>query len=76
MEKPLYKAGRKFFKVKAKNIYWPSVSGNSMNAVDHPFGSGYSGIGKHKTVARNAPPGKKVGSIAASRTGKRKGKRR
>ncbi|HEX59688.1 MAG TPA: 50S ribosomal protein L2, partial [Methanomicrobia archaeon] len=29
-------------------------------------------VGRPKTVARGAPPGRKVGSIAARRTGRRK----
>jgi large subunit ribosomal protein L2 len=41
-----------------------------MNSVDHPFGGGkHQHTGKPKTVGRNAPPGRKVGSIAARRTG-------
>jgi len=44
-----------------------------MNPVDHPFGGGsHQHVGKPKTVARNSPPGKKVGSFAARRTGRRK----
>src|SRR3989338_7089283 len=37
-EKPFLKAGKKFYAKRAKNKFWPSVSGTSMNAVDHPFG--------------------------------------
>ena len=72
-EKPFYKAGRKFHKMRAKNMYWPEVCGQSMNAVDHPFGGrsshhkGRPGIAPH-----NAPPGKKVGSIRPRRTGKKR----
>ena len=41
-----------------------------MNAVDHPHGSGRKQtIGINSTVSRNAPPGRKVGHIAAKRTG-------
>jgi large subunit ribosomal protein L2 len=72
-EKPFYKAGKKFHRMKAKNLYWPDVCGSSMNAVDHPFGGrsshhkGRPGIAPH-----NAPPGKKVGSIRPRRTGKKR----
>ncbi len=69
-EKPLMKAGNKWKKMKARNKLYPIVTGRSMNAVDHPFGG--SNLGRKKTVSRNAPPGAKVGSIAARRTGKRK----
>ena len=39
--------------------------------VDHPFGGGnHQHIGKPSTVSRYAPPGRKVGLIAARRTGR------
>ncbi len=41
-----------------------------MNAVDHPFGG--TNMGQHKTTSRHAPPGAKVGNIAAKRSGKKK----
>ena len=69
-EKPFYKAGRKYYKMKVKNKYWPIVSGTSMNAVDHPFGGTKSSHKGRPTIApRNAPPGRKVGKIAPKRTG-------
>ena len=72
-EKPLLKAGNSFFKAKAKNKLWPIVSGSAMNAVDHPFGNARtSRKSKAKPVSRNAPPGRKVGMIAAKRTGRKK----
>jgi large subunit ribosomal protein L2 len=72
-EKPLLKAGKKFHKMKARAAKWPRVSGVAMNAIDHPFGGGgWQHPGRPKTVSRNAPPGRKVGSIAARRTGKRR----
>lgn len=73
-EKPLMKAGKKFYVMRSKNKLWPRTSGVAMNAVDHPFG-GQTRPGKPKTVARSMPPGKKVGNIAARQTGKRKRKR-
>src|SRR3989344_1114495 len=61
LEKPFGKAGKKFYAMKARNRLYPITSGVSMNAVDHPFGSGRGKhIGKPKTVSRNAPPGRKV----------------
>jgi len=72
-EKPFLKAGKKFHKIKTRAVKWPKVSGVAMNAVDHPFGGGgWQHPGRPKTVSRNAPPGQKVGSIAARRTGKRR----
>ncbi len=72
-EKPWIKAGKKAHFMKVRGKRYPITSARAMNAVAHPFGSGYGGgIGMPKTVSRDAPPGRKVGSIAARRTGKRK----
>jgi len=71
-EKPLIKAGNKYHKMRARGKLYPRTSGNAMNAVDHPFGGGYTGLGRPKSISRNAPPGRKVGSLASKRTGKRK----
>jgi large subunit ribosomal protein L2 len=71
-EKPFIKAGRKFFMTKSKKIFWPTVRGVAMNAVDHPFGGAQHHPGKSKSTARNAPVGRKVGAIASKRTGRRK----
>ncbi len=69
-EKPLVKAGNAYYKMKAKNKLWPKVSGSAMNAVDHPFGNKRSARkSTAKPTSRHAPPGRKVGSIAAKRTG-------
>lgn len=75
-EKPILKAGKKFHIMKAKHTYWPRVSASSMNAVEHPFGGGrkHRHAGKPQTSSRNAPPGRKVGYIAASRTGRKRRK--
>jgi large subunit ribosomal protein L2 len=75
-EKPILKAGKMFHIMKAKHTYWPRVSAASMNAVEHPFGGGrkHRHVGKPQTSSRNAPPGRKVGSIAASRTGRKRRK--
>src|SRR3989338_10404528 len=72
-EKPFMKAGTKHHAMKALGRMYPHTAGVSMNAVDHPFG-GQTRPGKVKTVSRHMPPGKKVGSISPSRTGKRKRK--
>ncbi len=72
-DKPFVKAGKKYHKMKSKAAKWPRVRGVAMNAVDHPFGGGkHQHVGRPKTVSRNAPPGRKVGSIAARRTGVRR----
>jgi len=75
MEKPLVKAGKKYHKMKARAAKYPRVRGVAMNPVDHPFGGGsHQHVGRPKTVSRGAPPGRKVGSIAAKRTGRKKRK--
>jgi large subunit ribosomal protein L8e len=74
IDKPLLKAGRAYHKYKAKRNCWPIVRGVAMNAVDHPHGGGnHQHIGKASTVSREAPPGRKVGLIAARRTGRLRG---
>jgi large subunit ribosomal protein L2 len=56
--------------MKARNKLYPKVSGISMNAVDHPYGTSRSSKKGHPTIAdRNAPPGRKVGKIRPRRTG-------
>ncbi|MCX8147186.1 MAG: 50S ribosomal protein L2, partial [Candidatus Woesearchaeota archaeon] len=61
LEKPFLKAGRRYYKMKARNKLYPIISGAAQNAVDHPFGcSRSSRKAKAKPVSRNAPPGRKV----------------
>lgn len=70
MDKPLLKAGRAYYKYKAKRNCWPVTRGVAMNPVDHPHGGGnHQHVGHATTVSRYAPAGKKVGLIAARRTG-------
>jgi large subunit ribosomal protein L2 len=72
-EKPFLKAGNKYYAAKARGKKNVSVRGVAMNAVDHPHGGGNrQHPGRPTTVSRHAPPGRKVGSIAARRTGKRR----
>lgn len=75
-EKPLLKAGTKYYKMRAKNKLWPKVSGGAMNAVDHPFGNKRSSRkSKAKPVPKNAPPGRKVGMLRPRTTGRKRGKK-
>jgi len=70
IDKPLLKAGNAFHKYKAKRHEWPRTRGVAMNPVDHPHGGGnHQHIGHPSTVSRYAPPGQKVGLVAARRTG-------
>jgi len=70
IDKPLLKAGRAYYKFKAKRYNWPRTRGVAMNPVDHPHGGGnHQHIGKASTISRGAVSGQKVGLIAARRTG-------
>ncbi len=70
-EKPLVKAGAAHHRFKARSRMYPRVRGVAMNPLNHPFGGSAHHAGKSKSTARNAPPGRKVGAIASSRTGRR-----
>ena len=51
------------------------MSGSAQNAVDHPFGNKRtSRKSKAIPVSRDAPPGRKVGMIAAKITGQKRGR--
>jgi len=69
--KPLVKAGKKHYMMLAKGRKWHRTSPVKVNALDHPFGGGRGKRIKSKIAKRNAPPGKKVGHIRPSRTGKK-----
>lgn len=74
-EKPVLKAGRNAHKYRAKRNEWPKVRGVAMNPVDHPHGGGnHQHLGRAGTRRRDAPPGQKVGLIAARRTGRVRGR--
>ncbi len=69
-DKPFLKAGNKHYYVQSKAKKWPVVRGVTMNAASHPYGGGAKqSPHKSTTTSRNAPPGRKVGQIAARRTG-------
>jgi large subunit ribosomal protein L2 len=75
-EKPFLKAGSKFHLMKAKGHMYPRTRGIAMIAACHPYGSSKKGGRKVTTVSRNAPPGKKVGLIAARSAGSRTKRKR
>ena len=67
---PVMKAGILVHKFRAKKKKYPVVKAVAMNPVDHRFGGGnHQHIGRPATISRYAPPGRKVGLIAARRTG-------
>ncbi len=71
--KPFVKAGTKYYLMKARHGVWPRTSGVAMTAASHPFGGGgHKSPHKPTTISRNAPPGRKIGLIAARRTGNKK----
>lgn len=73
-EKPMLKAGASYHKYKVKRNCWPKVRGVAMNPVEHPHGGGnHQHIGMPSTVGRMNPAGRKVGLIAARRTGRLRG---
>lgn len=73
VDKPMLKAGKRFWLMKAKHRPYPRVRGVAMVPARHPFGGGsHKRIGRPETVKRTAPPGRKVGLIAARRTGRKK----
>jgi len=70
LDKPIIKAGKQHHIKKSKGgRMWPRTSAVKFNAVDHPFGSGRGKRPKSKIAKRNAPPGKKVGTLRPRRTG-------
>ncbi len=65
---PILKAGNHihYLQSKAKRPY--TVRGVAMNAANHPHGGGnHQHVGGPSTVARGAPPGKKVGRLSPQR---------
>jgi large subunit ribosomal protein L2 len=72
-EKPFLKAGSAKKLMRSRGRVWPSTKGQAMIAASHPHGGGrHKHAGKPTTVSRNAPPGRKVGMIAARQTGRAK----
>lgn len=72
LDKPILKAGRRFYAMKAKGRKWHRTSAIKVNAVDHPFGGGRGKRIKSKIAKRNAPPGRRVGHLRPRKTGKKK----
>ena len=72
IEQPIIKAGKNHYIMHALNRTWPVIRGVKSNPVDHPFGGKQHHKGKSSMTSRNAPPGRKVGHIAARRVGRKK----
>ncbi len=69
---PIMKAGKNHHIKHARNMMWPRIRGVKSNPVDHPFGGKQHHKGTSSMVSRNAPPGAKVGHLAARRVGRKK----
>ena len=70
-DRPLMRAGVKWRKFRSRGQKYPIVRGVAQAAYVHPHGGGrHQHVGQSSTVSRNAPPGAKVGSIAARKTGR------
>lgn len=73
--KPFLKAGNMWFAKRAKGQKFPRVRGVAQGAYQHPHGGGHHQSPHNPTtISRNAPPGRKVGLIAARRTGYKRGR--
>jgi large subunit ribosomal protein L2 len=67
-EKPWVKAGKKLHAMMARGKLFPRTLGVAMGPVNHPYG-GAQKSSKFKCISRDTSPGRKIGSIAARRTG-------
>jgi len=70
-DKPFLKSGSKFHLMKARGRKYPRTSGRKMVAAVHPYGSSKRSSRKITTTSHGAPPGQKVGLIAARGTGRK-----
>ncbi len=76
-DRPFLNAGNKWRRYRSKGHKYPIVRGVAQAAYVHPHGGGrHQHMGGGGTVSRNAPPGAKVGSIAARKTGRARVKER
>ncbi|MBX5328032.1 MAG: 50S ribosomal protein L2 [Candidatus Bathyarchaeota archaeon] len=73
-EKPFLKSGSKFHLMRAKGRKYPRTRGRAMVAAVHPYGSSKRSARKVTTTSHGAPPGQKVGLIAARGAGQKKKK--
>jgi len=76
-DKPFVKAGKRSAWLTSKGQIFPRTKGVAMVPAAHPHGGGAhkSSSLKPTTVSRTAPPGQKVGLIAARQSGRKKRRR-
>jgi large subunit ribosomal protein L2 len=71
VDKPIIKAGNRFYYMRSKSKHYPRTSPIKRNAVNHPFGGGRGkNMGKPSIAPRWAPPGRKVGLLRPRKTGR------
>ncbi len=75
VDKPFLKAGPRYHMKHAKGHKYQRPRGVAMVAASHPYGSSHRGARKVTTVGRHAPPGQKVGLIAARSAGRKRRRR-
>jgi large subunit ribosomal protein L2 len=73
-DKPFLKSGAKFHLMRARGRKYPRTRGRAMVAAVHPYGSSKRSARKVTTTSHGAPPGQKVGLIAARGAGRKKKK--
>jgi large subunit ribosomal protein L2 len=71
-DKPFLKAGESFHLMRARGRKYPRTRGRAMVAAVHPYGSSKRSARKGTTTSHGAPPGQKVGLIAARGAGRKK----
>jgi len=72
VDKPFLRAGAKFHLMRSRGRKYPRTRGVAMVAAVHPYGSSKRSGRKVTTVGRGAPPGQKVGLIAAKSAGRKR----
>lgn len=77
LERPIIKAGKKFWATRSLARAPLKVRGVAMNPVNHPFGGGaHQHVGRPSTVSSGTWPGAKVGRFSRSNRKKRANRER
>ncbi len=73
LERPIIKAGKKYWATRSLARAYFKVRGVAMNPVNHPFGGGaHQHVGRPSTVSSGTWPGAKVGRFSRSQSRRRK----
>jgi large subunit ribosomal protein L2 len=73
LERPIIKAGKKYWSTRTLARAYFKVRGVAMNPVNHPFGGGaHQHVGRPSTVSSGTWPGAKVGRFSRSTRKKRR----